>query len=71
MFGLFVLYVVFSLSFVIIFVILLAVSLSSVCSLENISVFFTFVELVVCMGGWMGGGGVPNSVFNKKFRAYS
>ena len=48
-FGLFVLYVVFSLSFVIIFVILLAVSISSVCSLENISVFFTFVELVVCI----------------------
>ena len=33
--------------FFIIFVILLAVSLSSVCSLHNISVFFTFVELLV------------------------
>ena len=48
-FGLFILYVVFSLSFVIIFVIVLAVSPSSVCSLENMSVFFTFVELVVCV----------------------
>ena len=43
-----VLYVVFSLSFFIIFVILLAVSLSSVCSLENISVFFYFCG-VGCM----------------------
>ena len=49
MFVLFVLYVVFSLSYFIIFVILLAVSLSSVCLLENMSVFITFAELVVCI----------------------
>ena len=40
-------YVVFSWSFFIIFVILLAVSLRSVWSLQNISVLFTFVVLFV------------------------
>ena len=31
----------------------------------------TFYFGIPCLGGWMGGGGVPNSVFNKKNRAYS
>ena len=39
-FGLFVIYVVFSLSFFILFVILLAVSLSSVSSLKNVFFYF-------------------------------
>ena len=40
---------------------------------DNTSGIFIIIYLyeIAILGGWMGGGGVQNSVFNTKFRAYS